>query len=41
MRADGIYVLRDGAVIESGSHEQLMAGGGFYAQSWERQTASL
>ena len=41
MRADGIYVLRDGAVVESGSHDQLLALGGLYANSWARQAAGL
>jgi ATP-binding cassette subfamily B protein len=30
--ADRILVLRKGVVIEEGSHEQLMAGGGHYAE---------
>ena len=29
--ADRIIVLRDGAIIEQGSHEQLMEQGGHYA----------
>ncbi len=41
MRADGIYVLRDGTVVESGSHERLLGLGGLYALSWERQAAGL
>ncbi|HYL75527.1 MAG TPA: ABC transporter ATP-binding protein [Bryobacteraceae bacterium] len=31
-RADVIFVLQDGAIAESGSHEQLLANGGLYAQ---------
>src|SRR5690606_24980541 len=30
--ADRIIVLRDGAIIEQGSHEQLMEQGGHYAE---------
>jgi ATP-binding cassette subfamily B protein len=37
MRADTIHVMADGRIIESGSHEQLVAQGGRYAQSWTRQ----
>jgi ATP-binding cassette subfamily B protein len=38
MRADVIHVLSDGGIVESGSHEQLLALGGLYAQSWREQT---
>jgi ATP-binding cassette subfamily B protein len=37
MYADVIHVLVDGQVAESGSHEQLIAAGGRYAESWRRQ----
>ena len=35
--ADLILVLRDGDVIESGNHEQLMAKGGFYCDLYNSQ----
>ncbi len=37
MQADIIHVLDQGRVIESGSHEALLAAGGRYAASWKRQ----
>ncbi len=40
MRADVIHVIADGAVVESGSHEELLSHGGLYAQSWTEQTRS-
>ena len=35
--ADCILVMKDGDIIESGSHEQLMAKGGFYADLYNSQ----
>ena len=35
--ADMILVMKDGDVIESGSHEQLMAKGGFYCDLYNSQ----
>jgi ATP-binding cassette, subfamily B, bacterial len=37
MRADVIHVIREGQVVESGGHEELIEGSGLYAQSWVAQ----
>lgn len=37
MQADRIHVMDKGQVVESGSHEELLATGGRYATSWNRQ----
>jgi ATP-binding cassette subfamily B protein len=37
MRADVIHVMQRGQVIESGSHEDLIAMAGQYAQAWAAQ----
>jgi ATP-binding cassette subfamily B protein len=36
-RADLIYVMDNGQVVESGNHAELVAQGGLYAQSWTAQ----
>ena len=37
MYADVIHVMTDGRIVESGSHVELQALGGRYAQSWSMQ----
>ncbi|MEN6313946.1 MAG: ABC transporter ATP-binding protein [Clostridiaceae bacterium] len=37
MQADTIHVMERGRIIESGSHEELLAAGGRYALSWTQQ----
>ncbi|HEY8483669.1 MAG TPA: ABC transporter ATP-binding protein [Longimicrobiales bacterium] len=41
VHADRILVLKDGAIVESGRHEELCAAGGYYASLVERQTRGL
>jgi len=38
--ADRIYVMRDGEVIESGSHDELAVGGGLYSELFALQASS-
>lgn len=40
MRADLICVMDEGRVVEQGTHAELLACGGRYAQSWHAQTQS-
>ncbi len=37
MRADIIHVMDAGRIVESGTHHELLARGGLYAQSWQAQ----
>ncbi|WP_127848533.1 ABC transporter ATP-binding protein [Lacticaseibacillus hulanensis] len=37
MHADEILVLQEGRVIDRGTHEQLLANNGWYAQMWDLQ----
>jgi ATP-binding cassette subfamily B protein len=39
--ADRIYVLRDGQVIEHGTHDQLVDNGGVYAELFRFQASSF
>ena len=38
--ADVILVMKDGDIIEQGSHESLLKKGGFYAKLYNSQFAS-
>ena len=35
--ADVILVMKDGDIVEQGSHEELLAMGGFYAELYNSQ----
>ncbi|MFJ4028842.1 ABC transporter ATP-binding protein [Paenarthrobacter sp. NPDC089989] len=39
--ADSVVVMDQGRIVESGSHQELLAGGGRYAQLWEAWNTSL
>jgi len=36
-RADSIFVVKDGTIIESGKHEELLHGGGLYSELYQIQ----
>ncbi len=38
LQFDKIIVLQDGSIIEEGTHDELMASKGYYAELYERQT---
>ena len=39
-RADKIYVMKAGRIIESGSHTELVTSRGHYAQAWQAQSSN-
>jgi len=41
MYADIIHVLDNGRVVESGTHQELVALGGTYARSWAAQMQEI
>jgi ATP-binding cassette subfamily B protein len=41
VNADRIIVLKDGRIVESGPHRELLRRGGYYAELVHRQTAGL
>lgn len=38
MHADVIFVMREGEIVERGTHDELVDTGGMYASSWQAQT---
>ena len=40
MRADVIHVMQHGQIVESGSHQELVARDGLYSKSWRNQVES-
>lgn len=38
---DRLIVLDQGAIVEQGSHQELIAKGGIYAQLWAHQTGGF
>lgn len=40
VKADRIFVLGDGRIAESGTHAELLAAGGLYAELWRVQTGA-
>ena len=38
---DRIVVLQDGAIVEDGTHSQLVTAGGPYEKLWDRQTGAF
>jgi ATP-binding cassette subfamily B multidrug efflux pump len=38
---DRLIVLDQGKIVEQGTHEQLIANDGLYAQLWKRQTGGF
>jgi ATP-binding cassette subfamily B protein len=41
MHADMIHVMENGRITESGTHDELVAAGGHYAQSWQLQMREM
>lgn len=41
MDLDRIIVLKDGKIVESGSHDELLKKGGAYAKLWSRQSGAF
>jgi ATP-binding cassette subfamily B protein len=41
MHADRIHVMASGRITESGTHRQLVAAGGSYAESWKAQMKEI
>lgn len=39
--SDLILVLKDGHVVEQGTHEELMRAGGLYYSMWQQQVSDI
>lgn len=39
--ADKSYVLKDGKIVESGTHEEMLKENGLYAHMWEEYNKSV
>ena len=40
-RMDRLVVMDQGAIVETGTHAELVARGGLYARLWARQTGGF
>ncbi len=38
-RADIVFVIKDSELVEKGTHDELLAAGGLYAESYKTQTS--
>jgi ATP-binding cassette subfamily B multidrug efflux pump len=38
---DRLIVMDQGRIVEDGTHEELLARGGLYAQLWQRQSGGF
>ena len=39
--ADEIFVLKDGKILQNGTHQQLLAQGGLYTKMWNNYQTSI
>ena len=41
MLLDRLIVLKEGKIVEDGTHRELLAAGGVYAQLWNKQSGGF